>query len=1034
MSTPRLVSPLLDNFIMGEPIYDKGGIRICPAMEQEKEEKFLVKIVSIPATQTQVDALLITGAYKDAESVNNYFAELADSVIKEADVLSKLANSGGFDGFTNMQVVPMDDGNGYDVYLLSPYRPTWDRVSQQKAVTQLDGYNLALDICAALSVARRAGYLFANLKPESISVSPSGSYHISDLGLIGLDYLQYNSLPTNYFSPYTAPEVTDAFSSLNGTLDVYALGMVLYEIFNCGLPFTGDHASAAEYPAPAYAEEEFAQIILKAIHPDRASRWQDPTEFGQAIVSVMQRKGVSDAPICPIPEASNDTAQEPSEEDSAMALAEEFLEQASVETEAPAEVAEDIEPVESVVTEEDGSQESAPISVIETVETESVQDSIETTQEEPIAEAAVAVEEVSTEIVTEADANEASEEIETIETDACEQVVDPIAEEKPDIAAEETPDTTTEETPDTTAEVEPISIDTAVDCDDSLDDILQEADKLIAELEIDENSMPTSEEYKQLILEETEVEEEPEEEPEVVTSPLIPSVEDPEEETVPKKSRKGKVAIFCSVVLIILLLIGGLFFYRHIYMQEIDILSVNGTADSISVAVVTTVESDQLSVVCTDASGKTFESKLVNYKATIAGLSPETSYTVTLKVDGFHTLYGQTEATYLTAEKTTVSDFTVLNGSEAGMAEVSFSLAGPNEGNWFVTFKTAGEEDQTATILNGKATVVGLTSGKTYTVTISNSSELYLDGELETTFTPGPVIKAIDPCVTSCTNNKISVQWSTTIAATWMVHCYNDDGFDVTVVADKPEAEINVPDDRKAYTIDITAMGQSVKESLSVSENSITLSDFSADTTVPGTITLSWSSSSDVPASGYVVTYSVDGVPAEDAYITHSNSVTITSALPNAAHTFTFAGANGESVLCAPIITTATGGDAYSGHGITANNLRYNICVRPSKSNWTQSDVTSYTTTFTAGQSASIVGRIISRYFTSDKMITTLYAFRDSNGKVAHLCSVVESWGDMWYNGYGYFDIPCLPETAGTYTMEIYYNGALAYDTQITIK
>ena len=69
MSAPKLISPLLDNFVMGEPFYDENGIRILPAMEEGKEERYIVKIVSIPANQNQVDALLITGAYKDAEKL-----------------------------------------------------------------------------------------------------------------------------------------------------------------------------------------------------------------------------------------------------------------------------------------------------------------------------------------------------------------------------------------------------------------------------------------------------------------------------------------------------------------------------------------------------------------------------------------------------------------------------------------------------------------------------------------------------------------------------------------------------------------------------------------------------------------------------------------------------------------------------------------------------------------------------------------------------------------------------------------------------
>ena len=69
MSEFKLISPLLDGFIMGDPISDHHGVRCCPAMHTETEHKYIVKIISIPATQTQVDALLLTGAYSNKEDV-----------------------------------------------------------------------------------------------------------------------------------------------------------------------------------------------------------------------------------------------------------------------------------------------------------------------------------------------------------------------------------------------------------------------------------------------------------------------------------------------------------------------------------------------------------------------------------------------------------------------------------------------------------------------------------------------------------------------------------------------------------------------------------------------------------------------------------------------------------------------------------------------------------------------------------------------------------------------------------------------------
>ena len=998
MSAPRLISPLLDNFIMGEPIFDQGGIRILPAMEQEKQAKYIVKIVSIPANQNQVDALLLTGAYKDADSVNAYFAELADAVIQEAGVLNRLSNSGGFDGYENMQVVPMEDGNGYDVYLLAPYRPSWKQFSQQKPLTHLDGYNLALDICAALSVARRNGYIYANLKPDSVTVSSSGSYHIGDLGLMGLSYLQYSSLPTAYFSAYTAPEVADAYSSLNSTLDVYALGMMLYEIFNGGLPFDGVQASAVEYPAPAYAEEELAQIILKAVAPDPGDRWQDPTQMGQAIVSTMQRNGVSDSPILPIVQAEEPPAEEPAD------------------AEIPDEATDDQETV--VVPEEPEVSDETEIS--------------EDIVEEPEAEQA---EEESTALPAEETPSEAEDEPSAVIADEdvvpsdSENVTD-ISNVPDEVAVEESADVTDAEVAPDESAVVPEAVEEAVEgsedvqnaipvdiTDKELDDILEEANLLIADNQNGEN-----EEYEQLQIDDPELD-----------------VSKPDEEgcSPPKKSGKRIAAIICSVILLALLIAGGLFFYRHIYLQEIDVLSVSGKADAVSVAVVTDVASDKLSVVCTDANGNTFEADLVDYKATITGLDAETDYTVSLKIDGFHKLIGDTEHVYTTPEKTVISDVVVLNGTEAGTAEVTFKLSGPNEGNWTVTFTSADGAPHSATAIDGKAIVTGLTIGKTYSVTLSSSADLYLDEYVELNFTAGAVIKPIDPYVLSCIDGKLTVKWTAPEdALTWIVRCFNDDGYNETLAVTENTAIFNVPDDKKAYNIEISVKGQAAKETLSVTENAITLSDFIVDTSLPGRITLKWSANAEIPEGGYVVSYTVDGVSVDATIKTNANTVTILSAVPNAEHTFRFVGANGESILCAPVTAKATGKNPFSAFGIKAGNMRFNLCPRPTKANWAYKDVSTsaYTTTFTVGQKVGVAARILSKYYTSEEVVATVYAFRNSDGAIVHVCFTEEEWGDMWTSGYGTFDIPSLPSLPGSYMLEMYIDGGLVHQTDITIK
>ena len=44
MSEPKLISPMLDNFDMGDPISQHDGIRCCPAMKKESDEKYIVNL------------------------------------------------------------------------------------------------------------------------------------------------------------------------------------------------------------------------------------------------------------------------------------------------------------------------------------------------------------------------------------------------------------------------------------------------------------------------------------------------------------------------------------------------------------------------------------------------------------------------------------------------------------------------------------------------------------------------------------------------------------------------------------------------------------------------------------------------------------------------------------------------------------------------------------------------------------------------------------------------------------------------------
>ena len=299
MSEPKLISPLLDQFAIGGAISDHDGVRCYPAMREGSDDKYIVKIISIPASARQLDALLLSGAYPDKQAAGRYFESLVNDVENEAQVLRHLSKLEGFLAYEDYQVVPNEDGVGYEIYLLGSYKRSLAKHFRQKPMTHLGAVNLGIDLCAAMTVCRQAGCLYIDLKPENIFITEDGRYCVGDLGFVPMSSLKYASVPDKYRSSYTAPELADHLATLNTSIDIYAIGLILYQAYNNNtLPFAGT-APNEVLPPPEYADYEMAEIVLKACAPDPADRWADPKELGQALVAYMQRNGANDTPIVP---------------------------------------------------------------------------------------------------------------------------------------------------------------------------------------------------------------------------------------------------------------------------------------------------------------------------------------------------------------------------------------------------------------------------------------------------------------------------------------------------------------------------------------------------------------------------------------------------------------------------------------------------------------------------------------------------------------------------------------------------------------
>lgn len=176
MSELKLVSPLLDQMSVEEEIAGHNGCTCYALRHVQSGERFVVKRISVPASDLQVRALILSGAYPDDAAVHAYYGSVAEDIKNELDTGMRLAENGYFAGASSYQIEPKESGIGYDVYILYPRMVSLRAFLDHSAMTGLRAVNLGIDLCDALTACRDAGYLFENLKPENVFLTQSGRF------------------------------------------------------------------------------------------------------------------------------------------------------------------------------------------------------------------------------------------------------------------------------------------------------------------------------------------------------------------------------------------------------------------------------------------------------------------------------------------------------------------------------------------------------------------------------------------------------------------------------------------------------------------------------------------------------------------------------------------------------------------------------------------------------------------------------------------------------------------------------------------
>ena len=145
---------------------------------------------------------------------------------------------------------------------------------------------ILLEICDALHHAHDLGIQHRDLKPSNIMLDAKLSPRILDFGLSASDPTRGHFIGT---LPYVAPEQLDPSRPIDARTDVYALGVILYELLCGRVPYAGDDLTVADLirrgtprlpiEIVPTVPEPLQAIALTAMEPQPSARYQSALDM-----------------------------------------------------------------------------------------------------------------------------------------------------------------------------------------------------------------------------------------------------------------------------------------------------------------------------------------------------------------------------------------------------------------------------------------------------------------------------------------------------------------------------------------------------------------------------------------------------------------------------------------------------------------------------------------------------------------------------------------------------------------------------------
>ncbi len=180
-----------------------------------------------------------------------------------------------------------------------------DLIRRESPIEPRRAITIALQILAALRVAHQQGVIHRDVKPQNILVQLDGKIKVADFGIASAGDTEMTEAGSIVgTAQYLAPEQARGLS-VGPPADLYAVGIVLYEMLSGRVPFEGEAAVTVAMRHVQEAPEALTDrnplvpdalesVVMRALTKDPTQRYQSADEMGLELDKVRQGLPISD--------------------------------------------------------------------------------------------------------------------------------------------------------------------------------------------------------------------------------------------------------------------------------------------------------------------------------------------------------------------------------------------------------------------------------------------------------------------------------------------------------------------------------------------------------------------------------------------------------------------------------------------------------------------------------------------------------------------------------------------------------------------